>query len=80
MPKGRVTISKSTLWKAIRKQCIECMGGQIGLIDGCTSPKCSLFSFRMGSDQHKYIEDYKNSANHSQKKVKTGVENEKLDI
>lgn len=44
--KQRVTLKK--LWDAIRKQCVECMGGQRKLIDGCTAPKCPLYDYRNG--------------------------------
>ncbi len=50
MPK-RVRVSKKILWEAIRKQCVECMGGSMSLIPGCTSKNCSLFPFRMGARQ-----------------------------
>ena len=46
MPKQRVTLKK--LWTAVRKQCMECMGGQPGLVEDCTSPKCSLYPYRFG--------------------------------
>jgi hypothetical protein len=42
--------TKKTLLKVIRQQCIDCMGGQLAEIPLCTSPKCSLFAFRMGKD------------------------------
>jgi len=34
--------------KAIRCQCIECMGFQLAEIPKCTAPLCPLFPFRMG--------------------------------
>ena len=34
--------------KAIRHQCIECMGFIISAITGCTSPLCSLYPYRLG--------------------------------
>jgi len=34
--------------KAIRKFCVECMGGSAQGVTACTSPKCNLFSFRSG--------------------------------
>ena len=41
--------------KAIRKMCIECMGGQeseghIKRISDCGSPDCSLYDFRLGKN------------------------------
>lgn len=36
--------------RAIRLQCVECMGHQPLLVQGCTDPKCSLFPYRMGRD------------------------------
>jgi hypothetical protein len=46
-----VRVSKSVLWKAIKEQCIECMGGQQYLVAGCTAPKCSLYPFRSGNSR-----------------------------
>lgn len=43
-------MTKKQLLKAIRRQCVECMGNQPSLIEGCTSPKCSLYPMRMGED------------------------------
>ena len=34
--------------KAIRKNCLECMGGSYEGVAACTSPKCNLFAFRSG--------------------------------
>ena len=42
--------TKLNILKAIRQQCVECMGGQLGEIPLCTAPKCSLFPYRMGKD------------------------------
>lgn len=36
--------------KAIRKHCLECMGWQYSLIEGCTSPLCCLYPYRMGNN------------------------------
>ncbi len=36
--------------KAIRYHCVECMGYQYSLIEGCTSPLCALYPYRMGSN------------------------------
>lgn len=41
-------MSEFSLLAAIRKQCVEYMGNQHSLVEGCTSPKCSLFPYRMG--------------------------------
>jgi len=35
---------------AIRFQCIECMGYQEGLVEGCTDPHCALYPYRMSRD------------------------------
>ena len=43
-------MTKAEILKAIRKNCIECMGGVISEIEKCTSPKCSLFALRAGKD------------------------------
>jgi hypothetical protein len=43
-----VRVSKSKLWKAIRAQCVECFGGALLAVKDCSSPKCSLFPYRMG--------------------------------
>jgi aconitase B len=47
-------VSVNVLWKAIRKQCLECMGNQRNIavreVILCTSPKCSLYDFRLGKD------------------------------
>ena len=43
-------MTKNQLLKAIRNQCVECMGRQPSLVDGYTAPKCSLYPFRMGKD------------------------------
>ena len=42
--------TKATILKAVRAQCSECMGNQPFLIEGCTSPKCSLYPYRSGND------------------------------
>ena len=46
--------------KAIREQCIECMGGRDNkgykeLIENCVSSECSLFSFRLGTNPYRSI-------------------------
>lgn len=43
-----IKVSKNVLWKAIRAQCVECMGGQMYDVSGCSAKKCSLYPFRMG--------------------------------
>lgn len=45
--------TKANLLKAIRRNCVECFGGQVGEVDGCTSPKCNLYDFRNGIDPTK---------------------------
>lgn len=46
MPKVKVT--KNTLWKAIRKQCLECVCNSDTEVSLCTAPNCSLYKFRFG--------------------------------
>jgi len=46
--KGGTIEAKLTPIKAIRLQCIECMGFQAAFVKKCSSPLCSLFPFRMG--------------------------------
>lgn len=43
-------MSATKLLKAIRKQCVNCMGNQAFLVPNCTAPNCSLFPYRMGKD------------------------------
>jgi hypothetical protein len=45
--------TKAHILKTIRQNCIECMGNQPHYVEGCTSPKCRLFPFRMGQDPAK---------------------------
>jgi len=33
---------------AIRKFCVDCMGGQYSLVEGCTDKACHLYPFRTG--------------------------------
>jgi hypothetical protein len=47
--KGGEIDVKLTPIKAIRLQCIECMGFQPSMVNECTSPLCSLFPFRKGN-------------------------------
>lgn len=35
--------------KAIRAQCLECVGWVALQVKNCTSKKCSLYGFRMGN-------------------------------
>ncbi|MBT6050040.1 MAG: hypothetical protein HOG49_24850 [Candidatus Scalindua sp.] len=35
--------------KAIRAQCLECVGWVANDVRKCSSPKCSLYGFRMGN-------------------------------
>ena len=42
--------TKSSILRTIREHCIECMGGMQSEVERCTSPKCNLFSYRMGKD------------------------------
>lgn len=42
--------TKAEILKVIHNQCIECMGNQVREIALCTSPKCSLYPFRHGTD------------------------------
>ena len=46
---GKRTVSLTPI-KAIRLHCIECMGFQVGEIEGCTAPLCPLFPYRMGNN------------------------------
>jgi len=38
--------TKTTLRRAIRRNCLHCLGGSS--TDGCTSPNCNLYVFRTG--------------------------------
>lgn len=40
--KGKGTI------KAIRKNCLECMGGSFSAVDECYTSDCHLYQFRLG--------------------------------
>ena len=37
------------LSKAVRLYCIQCFGGSVGEVDGCTSPNCQFWPDRFGS-------------------------------
>ena len=39
---------KLTPLKAIRKQCVSCMGGQLRLVADCPGRDCPLYPYRMG--------------------------------
>jgi hypothetical protein len=45
---GALTTASLTPIKAIRQQCLECVGWQVKEITDCTSTLCPLFPFRMG--------------------------------
>jgi hypothetical protein len=42
--------TKNQLLKVIRKQCVECMGGQEREAEKCVAPRCGLFPYRSGRD------------------------------
>lgn len=46
-------MSKSTILKAIKENCIECMGGQASEVKLCELEKCTLYKYRMGKDPDK---------------------------
>ena len=46
--KGKIKTIRLTPIKAIRLNCIECMGYQSALIKDCTSNMCPLYPYRMG--------------------------------
>jgi len=39
--------------KAIRKFCIQCMGGQTREVKKCTAKKCPLYIFRLGKNPNR---------------------------
>jgi len=45
---GALTTASLTPIKAIRQQCIECMGFMVKEVTDCTSTLCPLYPFRMG--------------------------------
>ncbi len=47
---GETRIVNLTPLKAIRLQCIECMGFSVYESANCTSPLCSLFPYREGDN------------------------------
>lgn len=55
----RVAVLKSDLWKAIRKNCVECCGGSFDEVQKCSGGysdrkekpgyfRCALFPYRFG--------------------------------
>jgi len=46
MPKVKIT--KAKLWKTIRTQCLDCVGGSDQEVKLCTDPECSLYPVRFG--------------------------------
>jgi hypothetical protein len=44
----RVRVSKSALWKAIRKYCLWCCNGSTKDVRNCPKTECELWYFRMG--------------------------------
>jgi len=44
MPKVRV--SKSRLWRAIRKFCVKCVGNSPREVELCTDAECELYLYR----------------------------------
>jgi hypothetical protein len=46
--KEKTKFVQLTPMKAIRLNCIECMGHQPSLVSDCTDSLCPLFPFRMG--------------------------------
>ena len=44
----RVRVSKSTLVKAIKENCLECGGGSRSELDRCTVQHCPLWLYRLG--------------------------------
>jgi hypothetical protein len=45
---GTRTVRNLTPIKACRLLCIECMGFQLSLVEGCTATTCPLHPFRLG--------------------------------
>lgn len=43
-------MSKSAILKAIKENCIECMGGQVSEVKMCELEKCKLYKYRLGKD------------------------------
>ena len=49
---GKTRVVSLTPVRAIRYQCIECMGFQVREVQHCSSPLCALYPFRM-RDAHR---------------------------
>lgn len=52
---AKVRVSKQALWKAIRKGCLDCLGGSYSEVVNCTagngspvSYQCPLYPYRLG--------------------------------
>ena len=43
--------------KAIRKKCVECMGGDSKAIDECSSVTCTLWPFRYGKNPFREVSE-----------------------
>jgi len=43
-------MGRLTPLQAIHKACVECFGGAYKSVRGCTSLKCPLYEYRMGSN------------------------------
>ena len=68
-----MSVSQPTLlelYKIIKSNCIDCMGGAYSEVELCTSPKCKLYAYRFGRQpletDIKYVGDdkYKRDSNH----------------
>lgn len=46
--------TKRELLKIIRGKCLDCCCGQDGAVRACTTPLCSLFPYRMGTDPERH--------------------------
>lgn len=44
----RVKVSKSELWKAMRKMCLHCCGDMRSEVDECQAEDCPIFKYRFG--------------------------------
>ncbi|MBN1622395.1 MAG: hypothetical protein JW871_07385 [Endomicrobiales bacterium] len=51
MPKVKVT--KKELWRAIRKQCLDCVCGSSEAVRFCKDLNCSLYPYRLGRVEKK---------------------------
>jgi hypothetical protein len=45
-----MTIQRLTRGEAIRKFCLQCMGGSAYEVRMCTAPACPLFRYRLGNE------------------------------